>query len=67
MTEKPLKTHKAGAGRKASVKRAYFYAKIFLTEADYKKLCEVKKATGRSLQDLGNTAINEYVEKFGGK
>jgi hypothetical protein len=63
---KPLKQNKAGAGRKPCKKRTSWYAKIFFTESDYNKLDAVKQATGRSLQDIGNTAINEFVQKFGG-
>lgn len=66
-TEPPLKTNKAGAGRKAHAIRYSFYAKIFFTESDYNRLDAVKKATGRSLQDIGNSAILEYVKKFGGR
>ena len=62
----PLKTNKSGAGRKPTKKRTSWYAKIFFTESDYNKLDSVRQATGRSLQDIGNTAILEYVEKFGG-
>ena len=66
METKPIKQNKGGAGRKPTGKRATWYAKIFFTESDYNKLNAVKQATGRSLQEIGNTAILEYIEKFGG-
>jgi hypothetical protein len=61
----PLKTNKAGAGRRPTGKRKAQYISIFFNEADRAKLEAIKKATGRSLQDIGNTAILEYVDKFG--
>lgn len=57
--------NKAGQGRKPSKKRTSFYVQVFFTEKDYNRMNELKQKTGRSLQDIGNTAILEYVDKFG--
>ena len=68
MTEEqpPYKARQAGAGRKPKIKiKLYHKLDVIFSPADYEKLLKYKEATGRTLRDIGNSAILEFLEKQG--
>ena len=68
MTEEtpPYKGNKAGAGRKAKIKfKLYHKLQTIFTPVDYERLLRYKEQTGRTLQDIGNSAVLEFLTKQG--
>ena len=68
MTEQqpPYKGNKAGAGRKPKIKlKLYHSLQTIFSPLDYARLLKYKAQTGRTLQDIGNSAVLEYLQKQG--
>ena len=68
MTEQPppYKGNKAGAGRKPKIKlKLYHKLQTIFSPVDYQRLLKYKEETGRTLQDIGNSAILEHLTKQG--
>jgi len=68
MTEEtpPYKGNKAGQGRKPRIKlKVYHKLQTAFSGADYERLTRYKVSTGRTLQDISNTAMCEYLTKQG--
>ena len=64
MTEQqpPYNTRKSGAGRKPMKKLKLFHKlQTIFSPVDYERLLKYKEATGRTLQDIGNSAVMEYI------
>ena len=68
MTEEKTiyKTRKAGAGRKPHIKlKLYHKLQTIFSPVDYARLLKYKAQTGRTLQDISNSAVLEFLEKQG--
>jgi len=68
MTEQqpPYKARQAGAGRKPKIKfKLYHKLDVIFSPADYEKILRYKAQTGRTLRDIGNSAVMEYISSNG--
>ena len=68
MTEQPptYKARQSGAGRKPEIKFKLFHKlQTIFSPVDYERLLRYKEATGRTLQDISNSAVLEFLEKQG--
>ena len=64
MTEQqpPYKARQAGAGRKPKIRIKLFHKlQTIFSPVDYERLLRYKESTGRTLQDIGNSAVMEYI------
>ena len=68
MTEEKTiyKTRKAGAGRKPKINLKLFdKLQTIFSPVDYQRILRYKEATGRTLQDIGNSAVLEFLTNQG--
>ena len=68
MTEQQhaYRSNKAGAGRNPKIKnKLYNKLQVIFTPADYDRLLKLKAISGRTLQDIGSSAILNHLTNQG--